>query len=868
MKPDNTKLLVILLKDVFGSVTLNPDRWEGLSNSKFSIGRTYFNDRLKKPLPLSRAASEKLLALYRHALTEGSGCGYDPIHISRKLCDALESLIPGEDFRYLVFFYHDTEDIRAVKREGLLSALSLLCMIAENQRTPNLEKFRESYVKEIRPEIVKRLSNLKDPSIDNPANKVPAFSDSLGNPQIQANRLIDSVVYPDTNFVGREKELSRIHESLSSSNNKLFLSGMGGIGKSELARQYVSRHQSEYRLTLWVSANESLVHTIADDYLLPIQGMSRLDYPKDTERDYFLRKCRVLRELTDKNDLIVIDNYDTEDDDGLTEFLGGRYTALFTTRILRRNPRLRELPILPLQGDDEIRKLFRLEYLRLTAETENESILRLTSLLGGHPLSIRLAASIMRDRRISPSRMIEMLTKKDAEMDFSAKKAQEAIDNRIQEFFSLSALSPKEVFLLKNLACIPISGIASEELFELCEFEDFDILERLIQKSWVIHNPITDVVHLHPVIATVMHEQIRMDDTDVKTLLRNIRTLAHMVRQRPLSEKERFFRYAEYMSAICFPGRETQKDFYIFFGYTHTHLGHYGDAKKAFHIAMSFCDELEDRMEMYHKISQMALYIGNLSEGQETALSGLSEINTLKIPDDKLGHKLGCWKLELFLRLAGCSRRQKNGDQCIHYSKTALEASNNIFSNDFSLETAGKYLYYYFNPSQYRGWIYYEFSSGYIVKGDSKSAEAYARKALEEFHKINDEWSANYIHSLLSFILYTERKKAEALEEAKKAYQIILPLYGKYGVGQNLLWLCHLYHSLNDEENAGKMLTQLKALYPDDADVMQLSQMATQADFLLDFLDLDILPIPHFMVHTQDDLCHWPVPNSECLARE
>ena len=61
-------------------------------------------------------------------------------------------------------------------------------------------------------------------------------------------RIVGSMVYPDRHFVGREGELDAIHSHLSGTENKLFLVGMGGMGKSEIARMYLSAIPG---ITMW-----------------------------------------------------------------------------------------------------------------------------------------------------------------------------------------------------------------------------------------------------------------------------------------------------------------------------------------------------------------------------------------------------------------------------------------------------------------------------------------------------------------------------------------------------------------------------------------------------------------------------------------
>ena len=59
-------------------------------------------------------------------------------------------------------------------------------------------------------------------------------------------------------FVAREKELSKMHELLHghSSRSAVVLHGLGGIGKTQLAIEYVRRHKEKYTAIFWLNAND------------------------------------------------------------------------------------------------------------------------------------------------------------------------------------------------------------------------------------------------------------------------------------------------------------------------------------------------------------------------------------------------------------------------------------------------------------------------------------------------------------------------------------------------------------------------------------------------------------------------------------
>ncbi|TVY55068.1 Vegetative incompatibility protein HET-E-1, partial [Lachnellula suecica] len=69
-------------------------------------------------------------------------------------------------------------------------------------------------------------------------------------------------------FVAREKELSNMHKLLHGHNNRMsvVLYGLGGIGKTQLAIEYLRRHKEKYTAVFWVNANdqESLKLSLRD----------------------------------------------------------------------------------------------------------------------------------------------------------------------------------------------------------------------------------------------------------------------------------------------------------------------------------------------------------------------------------------------------------------------------------------------------------------------------------------------------------------------------------------------------------------------------------------------------------------------------
>ena len=71
-------------------------------------------------------------------------------------------------------------------------------------------------------------------------------------------------------FVGRETELREIHHLLNE-NRVLFLCGIGGIGKSELAKQYANQYQDSYDSVLFMPYLSDVNAMILDDHTARIR---------------------------------------------------------------------------------------------------------------------------------------------------------------------------------------------------------------------------------------------------------------------------------------------------------------------------------------------------------------------------------------------------------------------------------------------------------------------------------------------------------------------------------------------------------------------------------------------------------------------
>ena len=132
---------------------------------------------------------------------------------------------------------------------------------------------------------------------------------------------------PCPHFCGREQEIEELRQELNSRGN-VFVHGLPGIGKSELAKAYAHTYRDAYTNIFYLPFSGSLWKTIA-------AVTARDDLPVDDENRRFQRNSRVFLALR-KDSLLIIDNYAPEDlrEELLSKLLKLRCHILITTRLL------------------------------------------------------------------------------------------------------------------------------------------------------------------------------------------------------------------------------------------------------------------------------------------------------------------------------------------------------------------------------------------------------------------------------------------------------------------------------------------------------------------------------------------------------
>lgn len=608
--------------------------------------------------------------------------------------------------------------------------------------------------------------------------------------------LTSSLAYPDTRFVGRKNELDEIHRRLSSGINKLFLVGMGGIGKSETAKMYLKEYTGDYSKIVWIPYADNLACSLGNDNHFFISGISRTDYPNDSDEAYGLRKMDILKNMADKRVLIVIDNFDTENDPYLDRFLSGSYSVIFTTRIHHKGKN--ELAIDAIKNEKELFDMFFSEYTREISPTDRNFIESIIGYVEGHTLSVRLIASAMQKNRIRPEKMLAMLKKNLSENT----RISEQLTNRIKAIFRLSILTDKEKHLLMNLSLFPNSGIETEKIYEWCELDDYEIIDNLIARSWIIHDNGKDVIHLHPLIAEIMLEELQKCPEVCRTMLKNYYNEFKWNVPYPIKQRSANYETARSIWERL-PANFSARCNILLVKIASTYaLSLYQNSFDDCRELIKSGTKLEHKLYGYDRLSHGLCLSGYYKEALQVAEEGKKLTDNIDISQlDDFEH----YRLKNFLeRISEACDHLGNPQKAYEIQIKVYKMIERSYKETGTLSQEGML-----------GWAEFHLTHCLYHLGKYGEAMEMNQKSIDHFNACGSTWGGSFSYWHLSFLLARQGKYDEAEYYIKEAFNNLVPLigYDNVDIAKTYHYQSKIRILAHDAKGAAESLERAKQIY-------------------------------------------------------
>jgi len=309
---------------------------------------------------------------------------------------------------------------------------------------------------------------------------------------------------------GREHEFEQLDMLLASKdNNCIFLTGMGGIGKSAFIRAYLTNRS--FDTSLYIHYKDSVEATISDDDNIEINTI-RLDEAGKSSTRYFNRKLQKIRELTrGTNSILVIDNFTGKVDADLRAILA---TDLKVVILTRQSPSYQsscELNISAISDPVALRMLFEANLGRAIVEDEVSGFEEILQRVDSHTLILELIAKQISNSHITLSNAAALAAehgfssiaseKVDYERDNDSKR--DTVGNIIDALFEASSLSDEKKTLMKVASLLGDNGININQLQQILHLASKDDLNELISDGWLMLSG--DTISMHRVIQESVH---------------------------------------------------------------------------------------------------------------------------------------------------------------------------------------------------------------------------------------------------------------------------------------------------------------------------------------------------------------------------
>lgn len=295
--------------------------------------------------------------------------------------------------------------------------------------------------------------------------------------------LCPKTIVPPERFVGREEELREIHRHLTGADGpgRVLLHGMGGMGKTTLARAYAARFAGEYDEILWLNFRQDLTRTVCDDGELTIRNMTWDAGQYANQDQYFRRKWEAFTALLqDRRVLLILDDMNRLQDRRFPLLWQLPCDLLITSRICRKEWPVTAVPVAPLKTEAAWREFYR---CYSSTPPDARQIRQLDAFRGtvqGNTLLMQLAVCNPEGGAAAPHWE----------------------DAMAQYFLRGSLLNGTDRKVLRGLSLLPVSGMEVPTFLRACGLKQAT-LDKLQAMSlvWVQERDGALWCGLHPVIA-------------------------------------------------------------------------------------------------------------------------------------------------------------------------------------------------------------------------------------------------------------------------------------------------------------------------------------------------------------------------------
>ena len=366
----------------------------------------------------------------------------------------------------------------------------------------------------------------------------------------QDGYLIDNNITVTTSssyYISRKDKLSEIRQHLENY-HIAYLYGIGGIGKSETAREYAEEYRCAYT-TIQLSVYSGDLKSLIAGLEFSNDNKTGGYFEKDINIRYetklsLLSKAMINNERT----LLIIDNYNVEPDSDeykrnvevMKDLKKLHIHILFTTRTSPNDDKTK-IDIEELSKEELRHMFFAINPKDKDKEERIAQVDELIETAYRHTLTVDLVAhqtakiegygkktlsdyiKVLKESGINSGINVAVYNNKDDN------EKSDIIFEHIRTLFNLTALTEKEKYIMVNACLLPLSGMSVAEFESFIDLENYpnsesndgwsedSTISNLVKSGWIkrIDGEVPKIT-LHPIVSEVTVNELKPEITEDK----------------------------------------------------------------------------------------------------------------------------------------------------------------------------------------------------------------------------------------------------------------------------------------------------------------------------------------------------------------
>lgn len=387
-------------------------------------------------------------------------------------------------------------------------------------------------------------------------------------------------------FMGRTKDIEDIRKKFEAGQNLVILYGSPGIGKTTLAKKYANeyREKGEYDTLYFIRFDKCIEATLSK---LVNNGIKN---PFET----LIKEWENLDSQTKAKTLVIVDNFnedsmESDNKNFVREMQGENWKKLqelgihflVTSRI---NPGKNQYQVSAVENPLKLFKTYYIADGGKESSLDEKKVKQLITTVKGNTLVIILSAHLWADSPANGENLLQRLKEceintENTELPIEADTTQISQENstlygQVEAILELGRIVEDDNYryILSNAVLVPLTGMPEKYFMEFIEISDHNLINRLIQRSWIMKED--DQIFLHPVIKEVLMRKLPLQYKNCEKYCRHLAQRISI--DLPLSEK--------------IPFKSNAKEVYHFFKRENSPI-----LTELFYALSDICDDTEDK---------------------------------------------------------------------------------------------------------------------------------------------------------------------------------------------------------------------------------------------------------------------------------